>query len=211
MKPDRSVSIPFDVLVKTAMREGKSGRAEIVRHLAELPPEKLRNVPPSALALIGPKGLAALARKRSDMAGLAPKPPTAKTQGSRTAAPASEQTWKPGRFLSVAGLCCGIIAAAMSFDTVGALAGRSFSSDLMPRDAGVWPRCQRLDWLTDGCVYKTGGSSLTLFQAAEYLEMNVGDLARLNRHLDATGTERLAAGSRIVVLRDPARISGESR
>ncbi|MEP3669534.1 MAG: hypothetical protein ABJN42_22685, partial [Roseibium sp.] len=208
---DRSVSIPFDVLVKTAVREGKSGRADIVRHLAELPLEKLRNVPPSALSLIGPKGLAALARRRSDMAGLAPKPQAATTTGSRTTILTPDWTWKPCRLLFVVGLCCGIIAVVMSFDKVVALAGRSYSGDLLPRDAGEWPGCQRLDRLTDGCVYRTGGSSLTLVQAAEYLEIDARDLGRLNRHLNAAGTERLAAGSRIVVLRDPGRISGESQ
>ncbi len=74
MTHDPKTPVDFDALVQTAIREGKDGRAEIVRQLCALPLERLAAVPASALALIGPEGLAALAARRAEFAGLAPKP-----------------------------------------------------------------------------------------------------------------------------------------
>lgn len=209
MMPDRATTRKFEELVKTAIGAGRSGRAEIIRQLAGLSPDKLAQVPPSALALIGPEGLAALARTRSDMAGLSPRPKAASPATQEVAVAASGKKSKP--FLSTLWLCGTLVVAAMSFETVGELVDWFSHKAPMPLNAGAWPRCERLDRRTDGCVYKTGGSDLTLQRAAQYLRIEQDELARLNRHLSGAVTGPLAPGSLIVVLRDPNRLIGETQ
>ncbi len=208
MAHDSRISADFDALVQTAIREGKDGRAEIVRHLVSLPLDRLASVPPAALAMIGPEGLAALAARRPEFSGLAPKPypvgPAAPLMPA-TVSPRPARRW---RFSPTAWLCVGIIATALSFDRVTAMAVSPASSGPLSRNASDWPRCLRLDRHTDGCVYRTGGNRLTLAKAAALLRMDAGDLAGLNRHLAGIGDQPLPAGSLIVVLRDRTRLSG---
>jgi hypothetical protein len=205
---DPKQSTDFDALVQTAIREGKDGRAEIVRQLCVLPLERLASVPPSALALIGPEGLAALAARRAEFAGLAPKPrpmPGSVPMAAMTTPVRSTRRW----VLSPAvGLCAGIVLAALSFDRLAAIAVPPTAAGPLSRNASDWPRCLRLDRHTDGCVYRTGGNRLSLPRAAALLRMDAGDLAGLNRHLARNGEQPLPAGSLIVVLRDRARLSG---
>lgn len=208
MTHDPQTPTDFDALVQTAIREGKDGRAEIVRQLSVLPLEQLASVPPSALALIGPEGLAALAARRAEFAGLAPKPrPVAGSSPvmTTTAPTRSVRRW---RLSPTVWLCTGIVLAALSFDRLAAIAGSPVPERPLSRNASDWPRCLRLDPRTDGCVYRTGGNRLSLASAATLLRMNAGDLAGLNRHLAGNADQPLPAGSLIVVLRDRRRLSG---
>ena len=214
MKHDSEAQREFDTLIQKAIREGKDGRAEIVRQLSILPLEKLASVPPSALAIIGPEGLAALAAERGEFVGLAPKPYPAATKAMAT--PPSVAATNPGlsakwRLLSPTALICiGIILAALSFDRVLATVVPSPTKGTLSRNAMEWPRCLRLDRHTDGCVYRTGGSRLSLVSAAALLRTDVRDLADQNRHLAGSASTPLPAGSLIVVLRDRSRLSGRS-
>ncbi|MCY0149604.1 hypothetical protein OEG84_18295 [Hoeflea sp. G2-23] len=214
MKHDSKAQTDFDALVQKAIRDRKDGRAEIVRQLSILPLEQLASVPPSALAMIGPEGLAALAAQRGEFVGLAPKPYPAATKAITT--PPSVAATNPGlsakwRLLSPTALICiGIILAALSFDRVLATVVPSTTGGTLSRNAMEWPRCLRLDRRTDGCVYRTGGSRLSLVSAAELLHIDVPNLADLNRHLAGSSSMPLPAGSLIVVLRDRSRLSGRS-
>lgn len=208
MMHDPKTQVDFDELVKTAIREGKDGRAEIVRQLSVLPLERLASVPASALALIGPEGLAALAARRAEFAGLAPKAAPMVRSGPATVMTAPARAVRRWRLSPTVWLCTGIVLAALSFDRIAAMALPSASSGPLSRNASEWPRCHRLDRHTDGCVYRTGGNRLSLARAATLLRMEAGDLAGLNRHLAGNGDQRLPAGSLIVVLRDRTRLSG---
>jgi len=211
MTHDPGQQTDFDALVRTAIREGRDGRAEIVRQLCALPLERLAAVPASALALIGPEGLAVLAAHRAEFAGLAPKrgPITGSVPAIAMTAPV-----RPARRWRVSPtiwLCASIVLAALSFDRVAAMvAPPPSASGPLSRNASDWPRCQRLDRHTDGCVYRTGGNRLTLARAATFLRMDAGDLAGLNRHFAGIGDRPLPAGALIVVLRDRTRLSGRS-
>lgn len=211
MTHDPGQQTDFDALVRTAIREGRDGRAEIVRQLCALPLERLAAVPASALALIGPEGLATLAAHRAEFAGLAPKrgPITGSVPAIAMTAP-----MRPARRWRVSPtiwFCTGIVLAAMSFDRMAAMVVPPPSTAKpLSRNASDWPRCQRLDRHTDGCVYRTGGNRLTLARAAVLLRMDAGDLAGLNRHLAGNGDQPLPVGSLIVVLRDRTRLSGRS-
>ncbi len=211
MTPDRETANRFDDLVRTAIRDRKAGRAEIVSQLAALPLEKLASVPPSALASIGPRGLAVLAARRADLAGLAPKAETKREVPATASAAVPRNRNKHRAFLPTLWLCCGIVLVAMSFEPAAVLMRGMSSDDLLSRNENSWPRCHRLDQFTDGCVYRTSAPSLTFRRAATYLRMDVSDLTRLNPHLIASSTTPLATGSLIVVLRDIARISGETQ
>lgn len=208
MTHDPKTQVDFDELVKTAIREGKDGRAEIVRQLSVLPLERLASVPASALALIGPEGLAALAARRAEFAGLAPRSGPMVGSGLAPAMIAPARTVRRWRVSPTVWLCAVIILAALSFDRIAAMALPSASSGPLSRNASDWPRCLRLDRRTDGCVYRTGGNRLSLARAATLLRMEAGDLAGLNRHLAGHGNRPLPAGSLIVVLRDRARLIG---
>ncbi|MDF1607538.1 hypothetical protein PZ897_05060 [Hoeflea sp. YIM 152468] len=203
----------FDNLMQKAISDGKDGRAEIVRRLAMLPLDKLASVPPSALAMIGPEGLAALAAQRSEFAGLAPKPYPIASKAAAT--PPFDAVAKPelvkGRRLSPTVLIStAVILAALSFDRVVAMTGLSPAGGSISRNAMEWPRCLRLDRYSDGCVYRTGSSRLSLVGAAGLLHMDVHDLADLNRHLAGSAITPLPASSLIVILRDRSRLSGRS-
>lgn len=196
----------FEAHVQRAIREGRDGRAEIVRQLCALPLDKLASVPPSALAMIGPEGLAALAAQRPEFSGLAPKPAAALTSASMTehARPALPRR----RISPVAWLCATILFAATFYDRLAVIAAPQGSSSLPSTNASKWPRCLRLDPSTDGCVYRTGGHSLTLARAAVLLQLEPSDLAELNGHLAKSGSGPLPTGSLIVVLRDRTRLVG---
>ena len=208
MTHDPQQSTDFDALVQTAIREGRDGRAEIVRQLCRLPVERLATVPASALALIGPEGLATLAAQRAEFAGLAPKPSPIVMSGPATAMTAPTRPVRRWRISPTVWLCAVIVLAALSFDRIVAMALPSASSGPLSRNASDWPRCLRLDARTDGCVYRTSGNRLSLARAATLLRMEAGDLAGLNRHLAGNGDQPLPAGSLIVVLRDRARLIG---
>lgn len=211
MTHDPGQQTDLDALVRTAIREGRDGRAEIVRQLCMLPVERLATVPASALALIGPDGLAALAAHRTEFAGLAPK--TGPITGSvpATAMTAPVRLVRRWRVSSTIWLCAGIVLSALSFDRMAAMVMPSPSATgPLSRNASDWPRCQRLDRHMDGCVYRTGGNRLTLARAAALLRMDASDLAGLNRHLTGNGDQPLPTGSLIVVLRDRMRLSGRS-
>lgn len=214
MTHDSKALTEFEILVKKAIREGKDGRAEIVRRLSMLPLDKLASVPASALAMIGPQGLAAIAAQRAEFMGLAPKSYPVATKAA--VSPSSSATANPGwsakwRLLSPTALICiGGVFAALSFDRVLATVGPSPAGGSLSMNATEWPRCLRLDRRTDGCVYRAGGSRLTLDGAAGLLHMDVRDLADLNRHLIANNNAALPAGSLIIVLRDRSRLSGRS-
>ncbi len=201
----------FDALVRTAIREGRDGRAEIMRQLCALPLERLATVPASALALIGPQGLAALAARRAEFAGLAPKPGPITGSVPATAMAAPVRPVRRWHVSPTIWLCTGIVLAALSFDRVAAMVSPPPSASRpLSRNASDWPRCLRLGRHTDGCVYRTGGNRLTLARAAALLRMDAVDLAGLNRHLAGIGDQPLPAGSLIVILRDRTRLSGRS-
>lgn len=208
MTHDRKTPVDFDALVQTAIREGKDGRAEIVRQLCALPLERLAAVPASALALIGPEGLTVLAARRAEFAGLAPKPGPMVGSSPATATKTPANAVRRWRFSPTVWLCAGIVLAALSFDRIAAMTLPPASSGPLSRNASDWPRCLRLDARTDGCVYRTSGNRLSLTKAAALLRIDAGDLAGLNRHLAGNGNQPLPAGSLIVVLRDRARLIG---
>lgn len=210
MMHDPKPPVDFDKVVKTAIREGKDGRAEIVRQLCALPLERLAAVPPAALAMIGPEGLAALAARRAEFAGLAPKPGPMVMSSPATATAAPARVVRRRVLSPTVWLCAGIVLAALSFDRLAAMVVPPGLAGPLSRNASDWPRCLRLDARTDGCVYRTGGDRLSLARAAALLRMDAGDLAGLNRHLVGNGYQSLPAGSFIVVLRDPTRLSGSS-
>jgi hypothetical protein len=208
MTHDPGQQTDFDALVRTAIREGRDGRAEIVRQLCALPLERLAAVPASALALIGPEGLAALAAHRAEFAGLASKPGPIVGDGPAMVMTTPTRPVRRWRVSPTVWFCAGIVLAAMSFDRVAAVvAPPPSATGPLSHNASDWPRCQRLDRHTDGCVYRTGGNRLTLAKAATFLRMDAGDLASLNRHLAGIGDQPLPAGSLIVVLRDRTRLS----
>jgi hypothetical protein len=208
MMRDPKTQVDFDALVQMAIREGKDGWAEIVRQLCALPLERLAAVPSSALALIGSEGLAALAACRAEFAGLAPKPGAIIGSVPATAMTAPKRPARRWRVSPTIWLCAGIVLAALSFDRVAAMVVQAPVAGPLSRNASQWPRCERLDQHTDGCVYRTGGSRLTLARAAALLRIDAADLSNLNRHLAGNGDQPLPAGSLIIVLRDRARLSG---
>lgn len=215
MTHDKGAQTEFDTIIKKAVRDGKDGRAEIIRELAMLPLDKLASVPSWALAMIGPEGLAALAARRSEFAGLAPKlQPSAVTASAKLTPGSVGSAPTPGRpamraFKSpIVWLCLASLTIGLWFDWLSVHTG----SGAMPLStrASEWPRCLRLDRHTDGCVYRTGGSRLTLAGAASYLEMDAKELAQLNAHLRVDMMMPLPAGSLFIVLRDRSRVSGRS-
>lgn len=215
--PDHNITKDFDRIIARAIREGEDGRKALVRHLSTLSLADLSRVPSKALSLIGPDGLAAFARGRAEFAGIAPKMSATGGGGERNAEP---QRGVPGRQLrffasrpnwltSSVTACVLILVASIAFDPVRHRLDWMMAASVLPRDATLWPACNRLDRWTDGCVYQTGGNSLSLSRAAGLLDMPVSDLAGLNRHLRTGIDQPLAAGSKIVVLRDRSRLSGE--
>lgn len=200
----------FGAIVDRAIREGRNGRTEILDRLTAMPVEKLASVPPSALALLGPGGLGELARRRSDLAGLAPKPVSGTPRMETAKAGHRKPTETGGSRFSTLWLVCAIVAAALSLDLALPLLQKP-SGDPLPRNADEWPRCARLDRLTDGCVYRTGGGHLTLERAAGHLAIHPDELKRLNPHLTGLGDRPLPAGSPVVVLRDIGRVERNRR
>ncbi|MBU2325899.1 MAG: hypothetical protein KJ755_00865 [Alphaproteobacteria bacterium] len=212
MTHDQGAQTEFEMIIKKAIHEGKDGRAEIVRELAMLPLDKLASVPSWALAMIGPAGLAALAARRSEFAGIAPKfQPFAVTASAKVMPGSVGSAPTPGRpamraFKSpIVWLCLASLTIGLWFDWLAVHAG----SGAMPLStrASEWPRCLRLDRHTDGCVYRTGGSLLSLAGAASYLELDAKKLSQLNTHLGVDIMMPLPTGSLIIVLRDRSRVS----
>ncbi len=140
-----------------------------------------------ALALIGPEGLAALAARRAEFAGLAPKPGPMLGSSPATATKTPAHAVRRWRFSPTVWLCVGIVLAALSFDRIAAMTLPPASSGPLSRNASDWPRCLRLDAHTDGCVYRTSGNRLSLSRAAALLRIDAGDLAG-----DAPDFHRLA-------------------
>lgn len=200
----------FGAIVDRAIREGRDGRAEILDRLAVMPVEKLASVPPSALALLGPGGLGELARRRSDLAGLAPKAASVISRMETAQTRQRKRQETGGSRFSTLWMACAIIAAALSLDLALPLLQKP-SGDPLPRNADEWPRCARLDRLTDGCVYRTGSNRLTLERAADHLAIHPDELKRLNPHLTGLGDRPLPAGSPVVVLRDIGRVERNRR
>lgn len=218
MKTDREKSGDrFTDITKQAIEEGKLGRRELIEKLAAMSLEELSSVSPSAMALIGPRGLAMLAAGRADLAGLAPKPTVeagAKSPERETREGRAQQggaSAKPRQFLTL-WWSSGIVAVAMAFDLLSPMVAPRPLATTLSRNASEWPRCKRLDRLTEACVYRTGGGGrLTLEGAADNLGMTPDGLALLNSHLAAFRDRPLPPDSLVVVLRDFGRLSGGTR
>lgn len=216
--PDHNITEDFDRIIARAIREGEDGRKALVRHLSTLSLADLSRVPPKALSLIGPDGLVAFARGRAEFAGIAPKEQRPGGGGSQKPAEPTVKvagrlstfwSWRPKVLTSSTSVCLLILVASIAFDPVRHRIDWMMAASVLPRDATRWPGCDRLDRWTDGCVYQTGSNTLSLSRAAGLLDMPVSDLADLNRHLRTGIDQPLVAGSKIVVLRDRSRLSGE--
>lgn len=212
MAADDNGSSALPAILDRAIREGGEGRGEIMDRLAAMPVEELASLPPSALAMIGPGGLAELARRRADLAGLAPKMmPETESGATIRGREARNGTRSRGGLFPALRLACGIVAAALSLELLGPLALSMREKEPLSHNAGEWPRCVRLDRFTDGCVYRTGGGRLTLERAAVLLAVDPDGLRRLNPHLSDFDGRPVPAGSSIVVLRDLDRIERNRR
>lgn len=198
----------FPELVEEAVRQGKKGRRELIAQLSRLPVDRLAQLSPDVLAMIGPAGLAELAETRSDLTGLAPCP-TVPVRKSSSASVGPKTNRSANRNESrVFWICCGILALALSVDFVMPVIRGFGTAGTLPRSADLWETCPRLDPDTDGCVYTTAANSLRLLDAAAYLSLPIGKLRMVNQHIIQSDDQPLPQGSRIVVLRDLARLEG---
>ncbi|MFI3905388.1 hypothetical protein [Ochrobactrum sp. S1502_03] len=201
----------FTNLVRKAIKDGQDGRNEIIGNMAAMPLEKLARVPASTLALLGPAGLAELARRRTDVAGLAPKSLVAPVPAVQN------QNDKKGKragripFGSTLWLSGGVIIVALSFVSASTLWQKWGNHGSLSRSADQWPRCDRLSHHTDGCVYYTGGNQLTLEQAALYLAQDLGQMQKMNRHIVGSPQQPIAEKTPLIVLRDTSRLMRRSK
>lgn len=201
----------FTNLVRKAIKDGQDGRNEIIGNMAAMPLEKLARVPASTLALLGPRGLAELARRRTDVAGLAPKclvapMPAIQNQDDKKGK-------RAGRipFCSTLWLSGCIIIVALSFVPASTLWQNWDNHRALSRSADQWPRCSRLTRHADGCVYHTGGNQLTLEQAARYLNLDLGHMQKMNRHIVGSPRQSMPEKTPLIVLRDTNRLMGRSK
>lgn len=201
----------FTNLVRKAIKDGQDGRNEIIGNMAAMPLEKLARIPASTLALLGPAGLAELARRRTDVAGLAPKSLVAPMPAIQNEN--DKKGKRTGRipFWSTLWLSGCVIIVALSFVPASALWQNWDNHGTLSRSADQWQRCGRLSRHTDGCVYYTGGNQLTLEQAARYLDLDLGQMQKMNRHIVGSPRQPIAEETPLIVLRDTSRLMGRSK
>ncbi|MGC0055104.1 hypothetical protein ACNSPG_18970 [Brucella pituitosa] len=201
----------FTNLVRKAIKDGQDGRNEIIGNMAAMPLEKLARVPASTLALLGPGGLAELTRRRTDVAGLAPKSlvapvPAIQNQNNKNGKRAGHIPFRSTLWLSGC-----VIIVALSFVPASALRQNWNNHASLSRFADQWPRCGRLTRHTDGCIYYTGGNQLTLEQAAHYLDFDLGQMQKMNRHIVGSAQQPMPEMTPLIVLRDTNRLTGRSK
>lgn len=201
----------FTNLVRKAIKDGQDGRNEIIGNMAAMPLEKLARVPASTLALLGPRGLAELAHRRTDVAGLAPKSlvapmPAVQNQNDKKGKRARRIPFRSTLWLSGC-----VIIVALSFVPASTLWQNWDNNGSLSRAADQWPRCGRLTGHTDGCVYYTSGNQLTLEQAARYLNLDLGQMQTMNRHIAGSPRQPIPEKTPLIVLRNTSRLMGRSK
>lgn len=187
-----------------AISTGNEGRREIVARLARMPIEEFRTVSPQTLAMVGVAGLAELAGQRADLSAMAPK-------GLTTIARSEPAISRPARgrrhfALTVALLALVPVSTGLFGDLARPLLAASMKPQVMPMSALSWPECPRLDGLVDGCLYRTGGTQMTLDRAARYLGLPAEQLYLVNRHLKDFSRAALPAGTTIVIWRGTRKL-----
>lgn len=196
----------FRQTLHRAIADGKNGRAELLRRLSTCPIDEIAQLPPTTLALLGPQGLLALARKRHDLADLAPHPiPTSTNPATPTALP------RRGRhpLARALPLTTAILILGLAADLARpAINAEWLDPGSRPHSTETWPLCSRLDPWVDGCVYMTGSDNLTLNRAAAWLDMPAANLAAINTQLQANTASPLPADSFIVVWRGILQLEG---
>lgn len=209
---DRSSRKAFEAKLESAKAEGTAGRQELLDRLARMDMEKLIGLPASSLAILGPTGLARLAAMREDLAGIARKLDKAASPRSSTdiTQVSPRQSNQPTG--SIAVVVLSIIVAGVCVDLVRPmLMSWMFDPGVRSRQTSIWPSCPRLDGRVDGCVYKVGGTTLSLGRVAELTEIPIDRVLAANRHLPKVTDAVLQNGSHVVIWRDRLQLEGASR
>lgn len=196
----------FRERLAVAIAEGVVGRQELIARVAQMPVERLAALPPMAIAMLGPGGLAAVARKRSDMTGLVSR---ASSTGKATPPipPPSSPALHPLRFPAL--LAGAILMAGLVADIARPVLMNWREPGFRPIRTSVWPRCPRLDVRIDGCIYRVGSSRLSLAGAAQLLGMRVEQLSSVNPAFASSPDKSLPADTSLVVWRGVLTLKGE--
>ncbi|TWG49860.1 hypothetical protein [Aminobacter sp. J44] len=199
----------FEKRLETARKEGAAGREELLHKLARMPMDKVISLPASSLALLGPHGLAQLAAMREGLAGVAPRTvaATVRPQPEKGGKLKSVATVRPIR--SALMMVVSIIAIGLAVDLAQPLLVSAFlDPGTRPRETSRWPACPRLDAHVDGCVYVTGGGTLSLRRVASLTGIAVDQVTGANRHISAASETALPRGSQVVIWRGRLKLSG---
>lgn len=208
MRNDAAAS-EFQKRLDTARKEGAAGRAELLHKLARMPMDKVIALPASSLALLGPHGLAQLAAMREGLAGVA------RQSAAASARPQSEQGGKSRAIPKVNPIgstlimVIAIIGGGLMADLARPhLVSRFLDPGIRPREVSRWPACPRLDLHVDGCIYASGGGTLSLGRVASLTGIPVDQVIVANRHLSVSPETVLPQGSRIVIWRGRLKLAG---
>lgn len=193
--------------IARAIKEGKVGRQQLIDRVATMPVDRIAALPPSAIAMLGASGLAAVADRRADMTGLRPKVEaigkTATVSPSRSPSRASHPLVVPALAAMI------ILMGGLVADLLLPMALSRQDPGIRPIETSLWQPCPRLDVHMDGCVYTTGGSTLTLARAARLLRMPVAQIAAVNPTFASSPDELLPTGTRLVVWRGVLKLKGD--
>jgi hypothetical protein len=210
--PSDTASADFERRLETAKREGAAGREELLERLARMPMDEVIALPASSLAILGPHGLARLAAMREGLSGVARRPvaASARPQALESGTAGRSRTVHPLHSALV--MVISIIAIGLLVDLARPiLVSAFFDPGIRPRDTSRWPHCPRLDPHVDGCVYTSGGGTLSLERVAALTGIPVDQVTGVNRHLPVSPETALPRGSRIVIWSGRLNLSGASQ
>ncbi|MGE0768545.1 MAG: hypothetical protein AB7L90_19000 [Hyphomicrobiaceae bacterium] len=202
----------FEKRLETARKEGAAGREELLHKLARMPMDKVIALPASSLALLGPHGLAQLAAMREGLAGIAPRSAAASAKPKPEKGGKTRPVPKADPVRSTLMIVTTIIALGLAVDLARPFLVSAFlDPGIRPRETSRWPACPRLDAHVDGCVYTSGGGTLSLHRVASLTGIPVDQVIAANRHLSFAPDTTLPRGSQVVIWRGRLKLSGALR
>ncbi|WP_165899831.1 hypothetical protein [Borborobacter arsenicus] len=206
---NNTVATEFERRLETARREGEAGREELLHRLARMPMDKVIALPASSLAILGPHGLARLAAMREGLAGVARRPVAASSRSQAQVSGKAGSAAKVRPIHSALVMVLSIIAIGLVTDLARPVLVSAFlDPGIRPRETSRWPECPRLDVHVDGCVYISGGATLSLHRVASLTGIPVDQVIGANRHLSVSLETALPRSSRIVIWRGRLNLSG---
>ena len=160
--------------IAAAIKAGDTGRAEIIRHIASCSIADIAKLPPDMIVRLGPDGLAEVANRRADFAGLASAKPS-------PAPIITPDRWRrPGPMSVSALIAIMFVAGAVAADRIRPAVLKVFIDHSGLNDYGPLPPCTHLDQYSNHCIYVTGKDGTTTSDLLDHLAMSADELSHFN-------------------------------